>query len=86
MTGMRFRLGLVIGAGIGYVLGTRAGRERYEELMAMWERAQENPKFADIAAATEAPREQALRLLGDGIHSVSDLLRKQSSGPPPAGR
>lgn len=29
---MRGRVGLVIGLGIGYVLGTRAGRERYEQI------------------------------------------------------
>jgi hypothetical protein len=28
----RFRLGLVIGFGAGYYLGTKAGRERYEQL------------------------------------------------------
>lgn len=33
---MRGRLGLVIGLGIGYVLGTRAGRKRYEQLKAQW--------------------------------------------------
>ena len=29
---MRGKVGLVIGVGIGYVLGTRAGRERYEQI------------------------------------------------------
>jgi hypothetical protein len=29
---MRFRLGLVLGFGLGYLLGARAGRERYEQL------------------------------------------------------
>jgi hypothetical protein len=29
---MRGKVGLVIGIGIGYVLGTRAGRERYEQI------------------------------------------------------
>lgn len=28
----RFRLGVVIGFGAGYYLGTKAGRERYEQL------------------------------------------------------
>ena len=31
----RFRIGLVIGFGVGYYLGTRAGRERYEQLRAL---------------------------------------------------
>ncbi len=29
---MKFRVGLVIGFGVGYYLGARAGRERYEQL------------------------------------------------------
>jgi len=28
----RFRLGVIIGFGAGYYLGTKAGRERYEQL------------------------------------------------------
>jgi len=31
---MRGKAGLVIGLGLGYVLGTRAGRERYEQIKA----------------------------------------------------
>lgn len=33
---MRGKAGLVIGLAIGYVLGTRAGRERYEQIKAQW--------------------------------------------------
>lgn len=29
---MRFRLGLLIGGALGYVLGAKAGRGRYEEI------------------------------------------------------
>lgn len=32
---MAFRLGLVFGAAIGYVLGAKAGRERYEQISSM---------------------------------------------------
>lgn len=32
---MAFRLGLVFGAAIGYVLGAKAGRERYEQISTM---------------------------------------------------
>jgi hypothetical protein len=31
----RLRIGLVIGFGVGYYLGTKAGRERYEQLRAL---------------------------------------------------
>jgi hypothetical protein len=32
---MRFRLGLIVGAGAGYYLGAKAGRERYEQMNQM---------------------------------------------------
>ena len=31
---MRGKAGLVVGLAVGYVLGTRAGRERYEQIKA----------------------------------------------------
>lgn len=33
---MRGKIGLVVGLGVGYVLGTRAGRERYEQIKKQW--------------------------------------------------
>lgn len=29
---MGFKFGVLVGSGVGYVLGTRAGRERYEQI------------------------------------------------------
>lgn len=29
---MKFRLGLIVGGGLGYYFGAKAGRERYEQL------------------------------------------------------
>lgn len=33
---MKGKLGIVVGLGVGYVLGTRAGRERYEQIKTQW--------------------------------------------------
>ncbi|MGM7667788.1 hypothetical protein [Microbacterium sp. A93] len=33
---MKGKIGLVVGLGVGYVLGTRAGRERYEQIKTQW--------------------------------------------------
>lgn len=33
---MKFRFGLIIGIGAGYVLGTRAGYERYQQIQSAW--------------------------------------------------
>jgi len=37
---MRFRVGLVVGLGVGYYLGAKAGRVRYEQIRRALERAQ----------------------------------------------
>ena len=33
---MKGKIGLVVGLGVGYVLGTRAGQERYEQIKKQW--------------------------------------------------
>lgn len=33
---MKGKIGLIVGIGAGYVLGTRAGRERYEQIKTQW--------------------------------------------------
>ncbi|MFI9200490.1 YtxH domain-containing protein [Streptomyces sp. NPDC053048] len=40
---MRYRLTFITGAAVGYVLGARAGRERYEELRKGAQRVAQNP-------------------------------------------
>ena len=40
---MRMKAGLVIGFTAGYVLGARAGRERYEEIRRWWTRLRGSP-------------------------------------------
>jgi len=51
---MRFRLGLVLGFGLGYYLGARAGRERYEQLRGLVART----PLAKVQAAVELGRER----------------------------
>ena len=41
---MKSKVMFLIGLGLGYVLGTRAGRERYEQLRASAERLWTNPR------------------------------------------
>ena len=35
---MSFKTGFVVGGAIGYVLGARAGKERYDQIVEMWRR------------------------------------------------
>ena len=42
---MRGRMGLFIGMGAGYVLGTKAGRERYVQLQRLYDNLTSSPSF-----------------------------------------
>jgi hypothetical protein len=44
---MRFRTGLIIGMAIGYYLGTRAGRERYEQIEEWLDRVRTSTTYQD---------------------------------------
>ena len=47
---MAFKSGLVIGVGIGYVLGAKAGRERYEQIVATFNDLTDRPEVQDLVA------------------------------------
>ncbi len=43
------KISFLAGAGIGYVLGTRAGREQYDKLVAQAERVRRDPRVRQQA-------------------------------------
>jgi hypothetical protein len=57
------------GAGIGYVLGTRAGRQKYDAMVGKAREVMERP---EVKEATEAIQAQANRLYDDGKQMVRD--------------
>ena len=73
---MRFKTGLLLGFGAGYVLGARAGRERYEQIRQGWERFSGSPTVQRTAERTkEVAEEQAKRTL----HAVQQGVEKAGS-------
>ena len=61
---MRYRLTFVVGLALGYVLGTRAGRERYEQLKKSAREISQNPAVRNTAeAAAHQGRHFAGRLI-----------------------
>ena len=48
------KLSLLVGFGAGYVLGTRAGRERYEQIRRAWSQAKEDPRLQEVAGMAQA--------------------------------
>src|SRR5690242_17474088 len=51
---MRYRWVFFTGLGIGFVLGTRAGRERYEQMRRLARKVADNPTVQQAAGALQA--------------------------------
>jgi hypothetical protein len=65
---MRYRLTFVAGLALGYVLGTRAGREQYEKLVKAARQVSQNPA---VRNATESATRTGREFAGKAYHSVS---------------
>ncbi|CAM5407938.1 YtxH domain-containing protein [Streptomyces aurantiogriseus] len=68
---MRYRLTFVVGLALGYVLGTRAGRERYEQLKKSARQVAQNPAVRNTA---ETAAHQGRQFAGRAYHVVSDKV------------
>ena len=81
---MRSKLMFVIGLALGYVLGTRAGRERYEQLKAGAERLWTNPSVqAQVTRAEDYVRGYApevVERVESTAKKVSEQIRSRRGG------
>jgi hypothetical protein len=64
----------LVGAGVGYVLGTRAGHERYEQLSRAYRRLADHPSVQGAAGVARAKAGEAVQA---GVSIAKD---KVSSG------
>lgn len=67
---MKYKMTFAVGAATGYVLGTRAGRERYEQLKRMVKQALESPQ---AQWAKDQARAQAGSLAGKARDTAGSL-------------
>lgn len=70
---MRFRAGLIIGGALGYVLGARAGRERYDQIVQATKKLREHPAVAQLT-------DQAVGLIDAGRHVIAGGLSAGGRG------
>lgn len=77
--GMTFKTGFVVGAAVGYVLGAKAGRERYEQIVVAFQRLMGNERVQSVTdkgkAYVDSASERVRTTVGDAIHTASDKLR-----------
>lgn len=71
------KLSFLVGFGAGYVLGAKAGTERYEQIRQAWEQAKDNPQLQSLAGMAQAR--------ADGVlNSAKARVGLGSSGNGPA--
>ncbi len=80
---MRSKLMFVIGLAVGYVFGTRAGRERYEQLKAGAEKLWTNPSVqTQVSRAEDYLRDRApevVQRVESTARKVSDQVKARRS-------
>lgn len=70
---MGFKTGVIVGFGVGYVLGTKAGRERYEEIRRAWDDFSGNPR---VQEAVEKGRDLVGNATREGLGTVQGGVEK----------
>lgn len=70
---MRLRLGLVVGFGAGYYLGSMAGRERYEQINRMVKKVKRSEAY-DVAT------DKAKAVVDLGVERARDLVESKIGG------
>ena len=72
------KLLFVAGAGVGYVLGTRAGREKYDALVLKARKVADRPEVREM---TEAVKSEANRLYDEGRERVRAKIQPDQPRP-----
>jgi len=76
---MRFKAGVVLGAVAGYVLGTRAGRKRYDQIKRLVGRLRSHPAVAQLFGQATALSDFSRSAAADGVDKGAEALRKFSA-------
>ena len=80
---MGMKIGIVLGFGVGYVLGARAGRERYEQIRATASRLRRAPVVARPLDAAGQRVSDIVRAGGEHVtDKVADAVKERLFGAP----
>jgi len=83
---MKAKSAFVVGAALGYVLGTRAGRARYEQIKswgsALWHDPRVQSRVDDLeAGAAQFARDQATALKDRAVDAVRSAATRSPEPP-----
>ena len=70
---MRFRTGVIVGLGLGYYFGAKAGRERYEQIEEWLDRLRDTAAYRDV-------RVKVTDGLREGTSAVRSMVEETAFG------
>lgn len=82
---MKFLIGLVIGGGVGYVLGTAAGRERFDEIVAGLEGVLGEDKMQQVTDLLDQGASEIRKAANEGLETASEVIDASASEESDAG-
>ena len=66
----------MIGGAVGYVLGARAGRERYDDIRRWWGAAKRNPSMEQVAKVGQGLSDMGRSVVAGGLGKTSEAMRR----------
>ena len=63
------KLAILAGGAVGYVLGAKAGRERYESIVASWRRVGGSQTVQSVAGVLQAQLDEVSRKVRESVGS-----------------
>ena len=77
---MRYRFVFFTGLGIGFVLGAKAGRERYEQMRKLARKAADSPAVQQAAGALQAQAASYAKAAGGKVAGRAGAARAKVGG------
>ena len=77
---MRNKLLLLVGAAAGYILGARAGRERYDQIADQASKAWSNPKVQETVEQVKAKAPEIGQKVSDQARGKAEEVKSRVSG------
>ena len=73
------KMTMLVAGGVGYVLGARAGRERYDQITTMVSRFMGNPTVQATAKQAADKAKEAAPVVKDKVGDVADTVTQKMS-------
>jgi hypothetical protein len=80
---MKFRTGMLVGFGAGYVLGAKAGRERYQQILEATRAFMDNPGVQrltdEVGKTVNLGKDRVSNVANRKVEQLGDTLADQAS-------